>query len=176
MRALPGGGEGLMGRFLAWTSSLILLDQLTKWMARSFLYENETWALIPGRVEFTLVYNKGIAFGLFQGAGVYLTPLAVLVAIAAAWIYTRSRPPDKVLRVGMVLIAAGALGNFVDRIAFGGRVTDFIDLKFIHVFNIADACITIAAVLLIFHWSRDPKPVESVEDAPQAEERSETQA
>jgi signal peptidase II len=131
--------------------------------------------LVPGKIEFTLVYNEGIAFGLFQGAGIYLAPLAVLVAIIAAWVYLRSRPQDKVLRVGMILIAAGALGNFVDRVAFGGRVTDFIDLKFIHVFNIADACITIAALLLVFHWSRDLRVAEEAEGGA-AREQAETKA
>jgi len=52
----------------------------------------------------------------------------------------------------MLLVTAGALGNFTDRIFHEGRVTDFIDIKIIHVFNLADFYITLAVTLLIIHW------------------------
>lgn len=139
-------------RFLTWVGLLLAADQATKVLARAALAEGQTHALWPGRIEFTLVYNEGIAFGMFPGVGIYLAPLAVIVAFVAGWAYVRSQKNDRIFRVGMVLLSAGALGNFVDRVFLRGKVTDFIDLKFIHVFNLADACITTAAALLFVHW------------------------
>ncbi len=152
-------------RFLLWVGVLLLADQVTKAIVRATLVEGQTRALWPGKVEFTLVYNEGIAFGLFPGVGIYLAPLAVIVAIVGGFAFVRARSQDRLFRAGMVLISAGALGNFVDRVFLRGKVTDFIDLKFIHVFNIADACITTAAALLFVHWmveagkvTREPEP------------------
>lgn len=142
-------------RFLLWVGVLLLADQVTKAIVRATLVEGQTHALWPGKVEFTLVYNEGIAFGLFPGVGIYLAPLAVIVAIVGAFAYVRAQSQDRLFRTGMVLMSAGALGNFVDRVFLRGKVTDFIDLKFIHVFNIADACITTAAALLFVHWMVD---------------------
>jgi len=141
-----------MRQFLLWVGVLLAGDQATKACVRSVLVEGQTLALWPGKIEITLVYNKGIAFGMLPGVGIYLAPLAVIVAVVAGIAFVRAQSGDRLFRVGMVLISAGALGNFVDRIFLQGRVTDFIDLKFIHVFNIADACITTAAVLLFVHW------------------------
>ncbi|MGI8924348.1 MAG: signal peptidase II [Fimbriimonadales bacterium] len=138
--------------FFIWFVALLIFDQLTKWLVRKNLAEGEFVTVIPYIFDLTLVYNRGIAFGLFQGAGVLLSPLAALVAVFAGIGYLRSKPQEKLFRVGMVLLAAGALGNLVDRVFGGGKVTDFIDIKIIHVFNVADACITIAATLLIIHW------------------------
>lgn len=146
---------------------ILFADQATKALARATLAEGETLALWPGRVEFTLVYNQGIAFGLFPGVGIYLAPLAVIVAVVAAIAFVRARPQDRMFRLGMVLISAGALGNFVDRVFLKGKVTDFIDLKFIHVFNIADACITTAAVLLLVHWMVEAGAVARSQEATQ---------
>lgn len=142
----------MLARFLSRVFLILFADQVTKAVARATLAEGQTHALWPGRVEFTLVYNQGIAFGLFPGVGIYLAPLAVIVAVVAAIAFVRARREDRLFRAGMVLISAGALGNFIDRVFLKGKVTDFIDLKFIHVFNIADACITTAAILLLVHW------------------------
>lgn len=155
----------MIRQFLLWVGLLLAVDQTTKALVRATLVEGQTRALWPGKIEFTLVYNEGIAFGMFPGIGIYLAPLAIIVAIVGGYAFLRSRPQDSLFRLGMVLMSAGALGNFVDRVFFRGKVTDFIDLKFIHVFNIADACITIAAVILFFHWmaeagkaARGPEP------------------
>lgn len=136
---------------------LLILDQLTKWWVRTHLSEGQFVTVIPSAFDMTLVYNRGIAFGFMPGAGVWLTPLAALVAILAAFGYVRSATHEKLFRASMVLLAAGALGNLIDRLFNGGKVTDFIDIKIIHVFNVADACITLAAALLIIHWLSEIK-------------------
>ena len=139
-------------RFVAWVVALVALDQIAKWLVRVNLAEGQAVTVIPGALDITLVYNRGIAFGKLQGFGVWLTPLAALVA-GMAWLgYVKSSPWEKMFRCSMTLLAAGALGNLIDRALNGGKVTDFMDTKIIHVFNVADACITVAAALLLLHW------------------------
>lgn len=133
-------------------TGLLVFDQVTKWLVRENLVEGQSVTVIPSVFDITLVYNRGIAFGLLQGAGILLAPLAIIVAIAAAVGYARSADKERWFRLGMVLLAAGAIGNLIDRVFLGGRVTDFVDIKIIHVFNVADACITVAATILIVHW------------------------
>jgi signal peptidase II len=136
---------------------LVALDQVTKAFVRANLVEGQSVTVIPGIFDLTLVYNRGVAFGLLQGLGVFLTPLAALVAILAGLGFARSASREKTFRFAMILLAAGAIGNLVDRLFLGGKVTDFIDTKIIHVFNVADACITIAALALVLHWILDAR-------------------
>lgn len=164
--------------FAAVSIGMILLDQLVKLWARQTFSSNLA-ALqgkpFPGVFEFTLTYNRGIAFGLLQGHGVMLTPVAILMAGMAAF-YAYKVPRGHLgVQVAMGLLAAGALGNLYDRV-FEGRVTDIFYFRLINfpVFNIADACITVAAILLVIYWSIDPivakkeKGVNAVNVAPTA--------
>jgi signal peptidase II len=111
---------------------------------------------LPGIFEITLTYNEGIAFGLFQGAAIAMTPVALIIAGGAAY-YSFRHPKEGVLtHLAMALLASGALGNLYDRLAFG-KVTDMFWFRAIDfpVFNVADACITVATGLLILTWWRD---------------------
>lgn len=111
---------------------------------------------IPNVFEITLTYNQGIAFGLFQGAAIFMTPVAIAIAAGATW-YSLKHPEEGVLsHVAMALLASGALGNLYDRVAFG-KVTDMFWFRLIDfpVFNVADACITIATILLVITWWRE---------------------
>ena len=104
----------------------IILDQAIKAWARHAFADNLA-ALhsgpFPGFFEFTLTYNEGIAFGMFQGHGVFLAPVAVLMSGGAMW-YSHRHPRDPILaHVAMGLLAAGALGNLYDRVMYG-KVTD----------------------------------------------------
>jgi signal peptidase II len=145
----------------------IILDQLVKgWTKLVFADGNlanlhsRPW---PGVFEITMTDNKGIAFGLLQGHGVLLAPVAILMSAGAMW-YSYRHPRDPALaQVAMGLLAAGALGNLIDRVFFG-KVTDMFYFRLINfpVFNVADACITVAAGLLIYLWTLEavakPKP------------------
>lgn len=139
-------------RYFLWVGMLLALDQISKHWARTALAEGQTVALIPGAVEFTLVYNTGVAFGMLRNLGLWFSPVALLVAIAVTVCYMRAPERDRAFRAAMVLVCAGALGNLVDRVANSGRVTDFVDIKIIHVFNLADACISAGVLLLLVKW------------------------
>jgi signal peptidase II len=153
----------------------IALDQAVKAWARNVFWDGNVARLggrpFPGFFEITLTDNKGIAFGLLQGHGVLLAPVAILMSVGAMW-YSYRHPRDPALaQTAMGLLAAGALGNLFDRLAFG-KVTDMFYFRAINfpVFNIADACITVAAALLIYLWSVEalakPKPPAVAVDPP----------
>ncbi|RYG44158.1 signal peptidase II [bacterium] len=144
----------------------VAIDQIVKeWVRQSIPQGGSMRGLpIPNVFELTLTYNKGIAFGLFQGAGVFMTPVAVGIAAGAGWYsYKHPRETDW-MHAAMGLLAAGAIGNLYDRL-FHQRVTDMFWFRGIEiggnryaefaVFNIADACITVATIMLMIVWWRD---------------------
>ncbi len=138
--------------FFAIAVVALALDQVTKWWARvaSEGVEGRSLAeLWPGVFELKLVFNEGIAFGMFQGAGVFLTPIAAVIAAGAVWYSLKHPNESRGVHVTMALLCAGALGNLIDRIALG-KVTDMFWIRAIDfpVFNVADVCITVAGVML----------------------------
>lgn len=129
--------------FVLWSAFLILIDQLTKAIARANMAEGEFITVIPPVLDFTLVFNKGIAFGMLQGLGGWLSPIALAMTGFAYWLYIKRDPKDRLQALVAILVAGGAIGNVIDRITMG-RVTDFINIKVIPVFNFADIYITIS--------------------------------
>lgn len=140
---------------------LVLLDLLTKQLAVKYL-SNDNFPLIPGVFSFTLLEggNSGAAFGLLQG-GFWIFVAITIVVIAIVIFGLRIMPPAKryfPIHFVLVLLLAGALGNFSDRIItmikYGySYVIDFLYFELINfpIFNIADCYVTIAALtMLIF--------------------------
>jgi len=127
-------------------SSVILLDQLTKFLALRFLQLNTPVPLIKNFLNLTLVHNRGAAFGFFQNQ-LFLFMLVSLFAIGFIFYNLKNKANSIVLKLTLSLILGGAIGNLIDRLRFG-FVVDFLDLRVWPVFNIADSVITIAALLL----------------------------
>jgi len=125
------------------------IDRLTKIAALKTLDLGRSIKAIPGVLNITLVLNDGAAFGLFKGKSVFFVFIALAIIIVITAYLIKSRPLNRSVSIGLGLILGGAVGNLVDRIAFGS-VIDFIDLGIWPVFNIADSCITIGAVVLVF--------------------------
>ncbi len=145
--------------FLLVALALLAVDQVVKAWARGVtggVEGRSIHPLWPGVFELKLVYNEGVAFGLFQGAGVFLAPVAILIAGAATWYSFRHPHQATVNHVTAALLASGAVGNLIDRL-WMGRVTDMFWIRAINfpVFNIADVCITAAGTLLVLHGIRD---------------------
>lgn len=146
--------------FLVTMLGFLVIDQALKAYIRGTIpiggsFGGWPW---PGVFEITLTKNYGIAFGMFQGKGQYLTPVALLIA-GFATVYSFKHPLEGWLsHFSMGLLASGAVGNMIDRALFG-RVTDMFWIRAINfpVFNVADACITVAAVLLLFTWGKGEK-------------------
>ena len=150
--------------FLIIAALLVILDQVSKFLVRATFAGQETFALIPNVVTITNVQNKGAAFSLFADNprfGMILTGISLVVAlllilaIALRWL----RHPFG--RFSLMLLLAGAVGNLIDRAAFG-QVTDMIQVEFLPfsfpVFNIADILVVLGGILLViyvlFLWDR----------------------
>jgi signal peptidase II len=133
---------------------VILFDQLTKIAVQKVFAYGEPHALAPF-FNLILVYNKGAAFSFLAMAGGWqrwaFTALGVVAAIVICYLL-KKHSGQRMFCTALSLIMGGAIGNVIDRIAYG-HVIDFLDF---HVnawhwpaFNLADTGITIGAVLLI---------------------------
>jgi signal peptidase II len=132
--------------------AVVVLDQLTKRWAVSALADGPI-VLVDGWLELDLTFNPGAAFSSLQGIGPLL---AIAAAAVAGWITVliRRRSTRTGEVVALALILGGAVGNLVDRVTRGdglldGAVVDFIEPSFFPTFNVADAAITVGAVLLV---------------------------
>ena len=142
--------------------ALIVLDQVTKLIARSALADSSV-AVIEGVFEFKLVYNTGVAWGMFGQSPVVITLIALIIMAVVAFVYFKIPVENKrlrFLRILLVLIFSGAAGNIIDRLCVDA-VTDFLYFKLINfpVFNVADIYVTVSgilvAILLIFYYKEE---------------------
>ncbi len=148
-----------------WITLLILVvDLLSKWLVTLKLPNNPV-ELFPGYLRLSLVFNTGVAFGLFSGnqSGLkpYLLATLAVAALILILVYSRRIPANRrLLQCALAIIMGGILGNFLDRI-FRGYVVDFVEF---HIqdsfywpnFNVADSAITIGIVLLLIDAIRNP--------------------
>lgn len=126
---------------------MVAVDQATKQLAISALDRGETANIFFG-LDLTNVRNSGVAFGAFAGGGVLVAILTVAAACAfIGYFAMNARKPWLWLPVGV--IAGGALGNLIDRIR-DGAVIDFIDPSFWPAFNIADVCIVLGILGMLY--------------------------
>lgn len=137
--------------------SVIVLDQVTKWLIRTRVPLHESVVVIPGFLDITHVRNTGAAFGFlnavdFPGKTIVIALVAVCALVAVA-VYSRSIAGELLLpRLGLALIIGGAAGNLVDRLILGS-VVDFVDAYWggfhFWAFNVADSAISVGVGLMI---------------------------
>jgi len=139
--------------------AVIVLDQVSKVLVLHIMepYEVVQWTSV---LNWVLVFNTGVSFGLFAGEAVFLRWLLVSLAVAVSvglsvWLHREKRPLC-FWAVGLIL--GGALSNALDRVV-RHAVVDFIDFHVANwhwpAFNLADTAITIGVVLYVFASLRD---------------------
>ncbi|MFN8571011.1 MAG: signal peptidase II [Gemmatimonadaceae bacterium] len=110
--------------------------------------------VIGESVRFTLAYNTGAAFSTSLGpySRYIFGVLAAAVLVVLFDLYRKADVKDRLQVVGLALVSAGALGNLIDRLRWSRGVVDFIDIGTTSwrfwTFNVADACVTVGAILL----------------------------
>lgn len=151
---------------------LLLADCGTKRIAESSLQLHRPTEVLGDVVRFTLAYNPGAAFGIDVGPAsriVFIT-LTIVALVALLAMYRSTPPGHRIQLTALALISGGALGNLVDRVRGPAGVVDFIDVGVgatrFWTFNVADAGITIGAILLALSLWAEPDPELHVE-APQ---------
>ena len=129
---------------------LVVIDQVTKSLAVSFLKDQPALALWEGVFELQYCENPGIAFSLLENQRWLFIPATCLVMIVLIIMLIRSDlRHSKIFSLSCALILAGGIGNLIDRIAYK-YVIDFLYFKLIDfpIFNFADCCVVVGAILL----------------------------
>ena len=137
---------------MLFTVALVGIDQITKYYAVLLLKDQPPFVLWQQVFELQYYENDGIAFSMFAGWQWIIIPITILAMVMMFIVLWRSLLNRYFgFRASCVLILAGGIGNLIDRIVFG-YVVDFLYLRLINfpVFNFADCCVVIGAVLLIF--------------------------
>lgn len=130
---------------------IILLDQVTKYIVVSNLELYESIPVINGIFHITYARNTGAAFSILQDKIVFF--IAITVVVSCAIFFTMIRyynRLDKALLYSLALIAAGAIGNLIDRVRLG-HVTDFLDFRIWPIFNVADMSVVGGAILMAWY-------------------------
>lgn len=153
--------------------TVIAADQITKALVRATLSPLESRTIVPDLVDFIHVQNRGVAFGILNDVNmnhgvkaVLTTALAALALVGIAFYARHVHHHEKLARLGLSLILGGAIGNLLDRVRVG-YVLDYVDVYWrgwhFWAFNIADASITIGAILvfldLLLVTRHAPNPV-----------------
>ena len=126
---------------------VVAIDQATKQLAATRIAPFERVDVIPG-LQLTNTRNTGVAFGALEGGGLIVAVLIglSLAALVAYFVANRDRAW---LWLPVGLLFGGALGNVADR-AREGAVIDFIDPIAWPAFNVADSCIVIGVLVLLW--------------------------
>ena len=148
----------------------LLLDQLTKFLVRSYLPFGHSYPA-TGFFRFTHAENTGSAFGILQGFNTPLIFVSFVGIAVLALIYHSQERPGNLLRLSLALQFGGAVGNLLDRFRLGA-VTDFIDIGIWPIFNLADASIVSGLALLGWVLLR---PGGGREESPESEAESDTE-
>ena len=144
-----------MLRWLTLSLLVIGADQLTKIAAEAELQLHEAVPVMPF-FNLMLAYNEGAAFSFLSDAGGWqrwlFSGLAVVISLVITFWLRRLSPAERLTGFGLALILGGAIGNLIDRLAYG-HVIDFIQLYYDRwywpAFNLADSAITVGVVLLL---------------------------
>lgn len=136
--------------YLCLMVALVVIDQWTKAVVLRDLAGGRVVTPLPGILQFRYVENTGAAFSVLTGRTVFLAVITALVLCIAIGLLVFEKIPGILNQVSVLLMVAGGLGNLIDRVS-RHYVVDFIEVLFTRfaVFNFADCCVTIGAVILI---------------------------
>lgn len=130
---------------------MVAVDQGIKAWVVAHLAIGETITFIPGVMSLTHIKNTGAAFSMLEGQQWFFYIITVIAIGVVVWLWRDSKG-QRVYRLGLAFILAGAIGNFIDRLR-QGFVTDMFQVDFMNfaIFNFADACLTAGVVLVLIH-------------------------
>ena len=133
---------------------MVLADQISKTVIRSTMTLYESITVIPGFFHITYITNDGMAFGINFPFGIYIfSTISIILTVILFWYLWTIREENIILRSGVAMILAGAIGNLIDRLLLG-EVVDFLDFMIgdLHwyVFNFADSFVTIGMGIILY--------------------------
>ncbi len=160
-----GRGRRLFG-WLLLSASIVLVDQLTKWLILANHRLGDA-TFLTGFFNIVRAHNSGAAFSFLAGETGWQRWFFTLIGLAAAifivWLL-REHVGQKLYAFALALLLGGALGNVIDRLQHG-YVVDFLDFHWagwhFPAFNVADSAITIGAICLVWHELRSARSTPS---------------
>ena len=133
-------------------AAVLLLDQLSKWGVQTSMQIDESFDVIPGFFTITYLHNTGAAWSMLEGKMVFFYLISIVFLIGMLYFYRTTDHRDRLTRIGVVLMMAGTLGNFIDRLIFQ-YVRDFLDFIIFGydfpVFNVADISLCVGVGLIV---------------------------
>lgn len=131
---------------------LVVLDQVFKILAHTYLKPLDTYPIIEDVLHLTYLENRGAAFGMMAGEKwllIWGTGLILLILVLAVMI---GKIPGTLPNVIVCVIIGGGVGNLIDRV-YRGYVIDYIQVRFVDfaIFNFADMCVVVGVALLILY-------------------------
>ena len=136
-----------VGRAALVAAAVVVADQVTKAIVRSEIKPGERVDVLPA-IDLIHTKNTGVAFSMFSGGGPIVVIIAI-VALAALIAFFLSHLHRRLVWLPTGLLIGGAAGNLIDRIRLGA-VTDFIKFPHWPAFNVADICVTLGVISLLW--------------------------
>lgn len=128
---------------------VVALDQLSKYYISHVMLPHMSVPVIPQIFHITYILNSGAAFGILENKRLLFILIALFILAGVGYFYRKIPPHYRLFRLGIGLMAGGAIGNLIDRIATG-YVIDFFDFRIWPVFNIADMAIVCGVIMMIY--------------------------
>jgi len=134
-------------------AALVGLDQLVKVLVRTHIPLHGSVEFLPGIMDFTYVQNTGAAFSILSDHTWLLTMVSAVVAVVLIIMLCKNVLRHPIGKTILSLIIAGAIGNLIDRAAFG-FVTDMFRTLFMDfaVFNVADICVVVGGIAFFIYF------------------------
>ena len=131
----------------------VILDQVSKAIVIATVPIGHRITAIPGILNITHIKNLGAAWGMLSGARWIFIIISIAAIIILPIILYKYRKLHFLFGFSMSLIIGGAIGNIIDRLFSGNGVTDFIEFAFVDfpIFNVADICVTVGAVMMFIY-------------------------
>lgn len=141
-----------MKKIISISMICLLLDQVFKIIVTNTLTLNNSYTIINNFFNISLVHNDGAAWSILSGNRILLIIISLLSLFIIYFLFIKKKQLKSIEIIIYGMLIGGILGNLLDRILYG-YVIDFLDFKVFNynypVFNIADCCIVIAAILLV---------------------------
>lgn len=138
-------------------AAVVILDQITKFVASTLLDPGEIISFIPSILSFRYHENKGAAWGMLADhRWIFMSVSTIAIVAILTFLIIKKKNNPLLLNLSLAFFAGGGIGNMIDRV-YLGYVVDFIRFDFIEfpIFNVADSFITIGAILIILYFILD---------------------
>lgn len=148
----------MLAVYLIISAVIVGLDQWTKYLTVENIQLGETKEFISGFLSFTYIRNTGGAWSILEGKMMFFYVMTVVVVAVLLYMLVKNIKNSKWFTIGLSLILAGALGNFIDRLRLG-YVVDMFKTEFINfpIFNVADMALVIGVACVFIYLILDER-------------------